>query len=147
MKVTSYHAYDVSWDGENILWLEGCRQESNSEEVNLAARCVNKALSKVTELYAVQGYSYLQQFYLLPNGYWTMYTDTSNTVGVLPAGKASNSANVLFSFPGGYNIGRIAFYNDRYWLGVPIKNRSSEYIYCADLTSNTTKSIHVAATY
>lgn len=144
MLSTSYHAFDVSWDGGNILWMEGY---TTSGTTKYRIRCVNKALSKVTELTSAEGStSYLQMFYLLPNGYWTRYNSNDTSVSVYPAGKSESTGNRLFYFSSGYYLARIVFFNDKYWLGIPLKGESQRSIQYVDLASKTVSTIGVERT-
>ena len=132
-----YYAYDVTYDGANILWMEGYL--SASAGVVYGIRCINRGLSKVTNLFANSTSTSPYYLYPLPGGYWAIYADISNNVTVLAPG----SKTTLFSFAADFKLGRVAFFNDRYWLGIPNKGEEQRTIQCANLTSNAVSNIFV----
>ena len=123
-------ALDLSFDGTNILYYEYNNQSTgyaNSDGIY----SIDKAMTKKTRLLSpAQNFS--NRFVVLPNGYWSYATHDSEGISVYAAGGTSS----LFYFSTSSGTPRIAFFNDRYWVGLPNDSLSTSYIYAVDLTTN-----------
>jgi hypothetical protein len=137
---TYIRAWDLSFDGVNILYMtRDTSNEEGSSYGGIDVYAINKAMTKVTKLTGFVNYSRFR-FVTLPNGYWAVSRPDSEGISVYAAGGKSQ----LFYFMDGWYTPRIAFFNDRYWVGLPKDSPAAPYICAADLTTNKVDKFYVA---
>ena len=129
-----YFATDLYFDGTYLLAIE---HYGYGEQQEYAVR-FDKALSTRTEISGIGTESH--SFITLPAGYWSYVTTSDKYVNV----RGSGSITSKFVFSSSHNLGRVAFFNDRYWFGLPVADTTSSYILVVDLTTNEVKSLSVS---
>lgn len=131
-------ALDLSFDGTNILYYE--YSNLSTEYANYdGIYSINKAMTKKTKLFG-PSQNYSNRFVVLPNGYWSYANPDNEGISVYAAGGTSS----LFYFPTSGYTPRIAYFNERYWVGLPKDSPAAPYIYVADLTTNKVDNLYVA---
>jgi hypothetical protein len=129
-----YFATDLYFDGTYLLVIE---HYGYGEQQEYAVR-FDKSLSTRTEISGIGTESH--SFIALPFGYWSYATTSDKHVNVRDSGSITSK----FIFSAGNNLGRVAFFNDRYWFGLPVSGSLSTAIQIADLTTNKTASLSVS---
>lgn len=129
-----YFATDLYFDGTYLLVIEHYGYGEHQEYVVR----FDKALSKRTELKGIGTDSH--SFITLPASYWSYATTSDKYVTVYGSG----GTTVKFTFSSSSNLGRVAFFNDRYWFGLPVSGSLSNSIQIADLTTNEVTSLSVS---
>lgn len=130
---SGYFATDLCFDGTYLLVIE---HYGYGEQQEYVVR-FDKALSTRTEISGIGTDS--NDFIELPPGYWSYATTDAKYVNV----RGSGSITSKFIFSSSYNLGRVAFFNDRYWFGLPVADTTSTHVQVADLTTNEVKSLSV----
>ena len=137
-----YESKDMSFDGENILvYSERSYTTSGSTVFNKKVFAVDKAMTKHTQIRSTSNGDYDQwSLVLAPSGYWAYKPSDDETVYVFGAG----SGTALFSFSTTWHLGRVAFFSNRYWIGLPVDGEVSSHIQAADLETNKTATLAVS---
>lgn len=129
--------YDLTFDGVNVLVATNKFINSNSSYYYIIyVYGTDKELTTTKKFNGQFQTEYLLYFSILPNGYWAVNRDGSESCSVYRAGTMST----IFSFS--YN-GRIAFFNDKYWIGAPADNKYVSDIETYNLETSTKKYLSV----
>ena len=132
MKYTEYafqycKGKDMIFDGTNIVWYE----RSDSSNYKLAIKCIDKNFGTSKKLHSTSSSSVDLGLTQLPAGYWCHRYNADSSRYIYTAGSRTNGSDY---FAAG-KAETIAFFSERYWIGLQSSSMSAVYI--LDLTGHT----------
>lgn len=131
----SYLAYDLTFDGTNILFMEHASSDYQNQSYSMSVHSINSAMTQKTKLVSSSN-TYSFDFSPAPSGYWAYRVDGGSTY-VYKAGAKSS----LFAGTGGsYGTG-IAYFSNKYWVAVTRQDKTCDYLRIYDVTANTISDI------
>ena len=135
-RTNGYRGEDLYFDGTNYVVYE---YYTGSSGYSGYVQAIDKSMTTKTQLTSVTNDASCG-FVSMPVGYWALVRSSGKTITVY----SSVEKKSLFSFSESYNLGRIAFFNERYWFGLPIADTTSTNIQVVDLTTNALTSLSVS---
>lgn len=137
-----YEAQDMSFDGTNIVIMsERILTSSGTTYYYYKIFTVGKEMTAHNEIreYSTEGipHSLVQT----PAGYWAARENDGECVNVYGAGSGTR----LFYTSSAYHHDKIAFYSDRYWIGLPADGEVSSHVNAHDLTTYTAAALAVSS--
>ena len=130
-------AFDLSYNGTEILFTLYRSGYADSQQYWYTQVCYIDADMTTVKEY-VGGYNGLAYFAQLPHPYWALQMEETTGTQVRKAGNSSSWFTFSW-YPG------IAFFNDKYWVGAPLKGQesaSSQRFNVVDLTTEQVTSIY-----
>lgn len=129
-------AYDMTFDGENIVLLCGVFDDI-AKKYNTYVYAVQKTLSSTKTILSGEGYDQRQKLVMMPSGYWMMTDESRETFVVKVAG--ANTTAFASRLTG--EATHLAFYSAAYWIAVPKVKEAAMYLQYVDIAAGDVKYI------
>lgn len=133
----SYLAYDLTFDGTNILFMERGYTDYPNQSFSMSVHSINKAMTTKTKLVSSSN-TYSFDFSPAPSGYWAYRVDGGSTYVY----KAGAKTTIFAASGGNYGTG-LAYFSDKYWVAVPRQGEICTYLRVYDAVGNAISDVRI----